>query len=180
MPKNNLKPKDLVGLFIYQDPKKGTIFYDILTRRSFIITNSDVKTYMIYSSMFYFCILAAFGIMSLFSLGFVDALIIFVVLYILSMLAFRFFYFYKLTEAENYTPPKRDDIITSMAKNYSVQRLSLLIVLLLLLSVMMPLYAKNIQMTGINLYGSYVLSGLTVIGAIISLLALIKARNISK
>ena len=180
MPKNNLKPKDLVGLCIYQDPKKGTIFHDFLTRRSFIITNSDVKTYVIYSSMFSICVLAAFGIMSLFSLGYVVALIIFVATYILVMIVFRIFFFYKLIEVEDYTPPKKDDVITAMAKNYSVQRLSLLIVLLLLLAIMMPIYARNVQMTGINLYGSYVLSGLTVLGAIISVLALIKSKKINK
>ncbi|MBQ6559539.1 MAG: hypothetical protein IJL85_01780 [Erysipelotrichaceae bacterium] len=180
MPRNNLKPKDLVGLSIYQDPKKGTIWYDSITKRAFVITNSDVKTYMIYTSMFSVCILAAFAAMSIFSLNYVDALIVFVVLLILSMILFRIFYFYKLTEIEGYKPPKRDDIVTAMANNYSRTRLIVLILLLLALAILMPLYAINEKMSDINRYGSFALSGLTVIGIIISLLALIKQQKNSK
>ena len=44
MPKNNItKASDLSGLFIYQDPKKGTVYYDILTKKGYVLTSSDVK-----------------------------------------------------------------------------------------------------------------------------------------
>ncbi|MBR4461352.1 MAG: hypothetical protein IKS51_02070 [Erysipelotrichaceae bacterium] len=177
MPKNNIKPKDLVGLFIYQDPKKGTIWYDFITKRTFVITSSDVKTYMIYTSMFSVCILAAFACMSIFSLNYVDTLIVFVVLMLLSMILFRIFYFYKLTEIEGYKLPKRDDIVTAMANNYSKTRLTVLIFLLLALAILMPFYAISENMTKINRYGSFALSGIAVIGIIISILALIKQKN---
>ena len=180
MPRNNLKPKDLVGLSIYQDPKKGTIWYDFITKRTFVITNSDVKTYMIYTSMFSVCILAAFASMSFFSFSYVDALIVFVVLFLLSMVLFRIFYFYKLTEIEGYKLPKRENIIASMASIYSQGRLTALVFLLLALSVAMPLYAITSKMTGVSLYGSYVLAGIALIGSVLSVLALLKQRKLNK
>lgn len=180
MPKNNLKPKDLVGLSIYQDPKRGTIWYDFITKRAFVITNSDVKNYMVYTSMFSICILVAFAFMSFFSLNYVDALIVFVVSYILLMILFRIFFFYKLIEVEGYKPPQREDLITMMANNYSKSRLTVLIFLLLALSILMPLYAINENMTSVNRYGSYVLSAIAVIGIILSVLALLKQRKLNK
>lgn len=174
----NQRARELSGLTIYQDPKRGTIFYDIFTRKGYILTTSDVKKYTIYSSMLPICVILAVGAMSLFSLRLSDAAIIFAITYLIVMIAFRFSFFYKLPVAENWKPFKRDSIIVSMAKNYSSSRLTTLLILLVLLTILMPMYTKTINADQLNTYASYVSSVITGIFSIITLIAIIqKKRN---
>lgn len=175
MPQRRIvKASDLSGLFIYQDPKRGTVYYDILSRKGFILTSSDVKTYTLYTAMLPLCMIAALLCTSFFHITYVSALLIFIALYLLAAIAFRIFFFYKLPEAENWKPRKRDNIIVSMATNFSKARLIILIFLLLALTVLMPAYAVIEKLDGFNLYASYILAFLTAIGSIIAFLALIR------
>ena len=173
-----IKTKDLAGLTIYQDPKRGTIFYDIFTKKGFILTSSDVKTYTIYTSMMPLCFIVAFALSSLFSLGYIATIIIFLVLFIAMMILFRVKFFYTLPEAENWKPVKRENIFVSMAMNYSRNRLIALILMLMALTILMPLYANMEKYDNINLYGSYAIAVVTLIGAIICTISLVvKIRN---
>ena len=172
---NNIpKAKDLSGLSIYQDPKKGTIFYDFITRRSFLISNSDVKTYMISTTILPVCVLLTFLIKSFVSLDLIKSILLFIVLFIAGEILFRVLFVYKLTEIENYTPPKKENIIDYLANNYSKTRLIILLLLLILLIAMMPTYAKLTNFTGTNLYIIYFATLLAIIGAILTLLAIIR------
>ena len=180
MAKQKLRASELKGLFINQDPKKGTVYYDILSRRAFILTSSDVPTYMLYTSMLPVCILVAFLFMSLFRLDYIYGLIIFLVSYLIAMILFRIFFFYKLIEVENYTPENKGNIVSFLAENYSTKRLLILTLLLVLLTVVIPLNVQLQKMEGINKYGSYVACAITGIGTILSILAMLKQKNDQK
>ena len=173
-----LKASDLSGLSIYQDPKRGTIFYDIFTKKGYILTSSDVRTYMIYTSMLPLCAIVAFAAGSFFSLNYAAAFIIFVVLYAAVMILFRVKFFYTLPEATNWKPVKRENLFIWVARNFTRNRLILLILMLVALTILMPIYANMENATGVNLYGSYVVSAVTAIGAIICIISLvIKTKN---
>ena len=173
-----IKAKDLSGLSIYQDPKRGTVFYDIFTKKGYILTSSDVKTYTIYTSMLPLCFIVAFAAMPLFKLDYVAALIIFLVLYIAVMILFRVKFFYTLPEAVGFKPVKRDSIFVWMATNFSRNRLIILAVMLIALTILMPVYAHMENMSGMTLYGSYIAAAVTLIGAIISIISLrVKTKN---
>lgn len=172
---NNIpKAKDLSGLSIYQDPKKGTIFYDFITRKSFLISNRDVQSYLLSTYIMPVSVLLAFLFKSLFSLDLLKSILAFIAIFILLEILFRIFFVYKLTEIENYTPPKKENIIDSMANNYSKTRLIILLILLILLIFMMPTYAKLSNFEGINLAIVYLATFLTIVGFNITLIALIK------
>ena len=172
---NNIpKAKDLSGLSIYQDPKKGTIFYDFLTGRSFLISNRDVKTYMISTSILPVCVLLTFLIKSFVSLNLVKSILLFILLFLIGEILFRVLFVYKLTEIENYKPPKKENIINFMAANYSKTRLIILLILLVLLIFMMPFYANYTHFEGINLYIIYAATLVAIVGAILTILAIIK------
>ena len=172
------KASELSGLFIYQDPKRGTVFYDILTRKGYVLTSSDVKKYVLYSSTFSIAIAIAVLAHTLFHLPISYAVILFAFIYILSELIFRFTFFYKLPVAENWTPNKKDNLVTSFAKNYSKARLIILIVLLLILTILMPIYAKVSNLDQLSTIGAYIVSAITAIFAIINIIALItKNKN---
>ena len=178
MPRSVLKASDLSGLFIYQDKRRGTVYYDIFSRKGYILTSSDVKTYLLYTAMLPICIIVAFIITSAANMTYVSAFFIFIAMYLLAAIIFRITFFYKLPEATNWRPAKKENIFLSLARTYSKQRLIVLIILLLLLTIIMPIYAKMEGFTGINFYLTYFISALTAIAAIITFIALImKSKN---
>ena len=173
-----IKARDLTGLSIYQDPKRGTIFYDIFTRKGYILTSSDVKTYTIYQSMLPLCFIMAFAATSFFSLSYVTALVVFLVLFISVMILFRVKFFYTLPEAVDWKPVKRENIFVWMAMNFSRSRLIILAAMLAALTIMMPIYANIEKMSGMTLYGRYAAAAVTFSGMIICIVSLIvKTKN---
>ena len=178
--RNTLKASELNGLFIYHDQKKGTIFYDIFTKRAFIITTGDVQKYLVYSSTLPICILASFGLMSLFSISLADMAILFISLLILSEALFRFFFFYKLPEVKNWKPEKREGIVSYLEHNYSSARLILLSVLLILLAAVIPAYTYVEKMEGIEYYLNYLIAIVALAFAVIVIIALIRKKRSSR
>ena len=175
--RNTMKASELNGLFIYHDQKKGTIFYDIFTGRAFIITSSDVQKYLVYTSMLPISILLSFSVLSIFKTGFLFAILLFLVLFITTEIYFRITYFYRLPELENWKPQKKN-LFAYLQENYSIRRLLLLVLMLLLLSGLIFLYANHMQMTGFNLYSSYLIAILCLAAALFILAAvLLKKKN---
>ena len=173
-----IKARDLAGMFIYQDPKHGTIFYDIFTRKGYVLTTSDVRTYTFYTMMLPLCILLSFSAMSIFSLNYLSCFIIFISLYLIASVAFRFMFFYKLPLAKNFKPVKKESIFLYMARGYSAKRLMFLIVLLVALTIVTPVYAYMEHYEDINLYSSWILATGAAIGAIvISISLVLKLKN---
>ncbi|MBQ1534220.1 MAG: hypothetical protein IIZ64_05345 [Erysipelotrichaceae bacterium] len=175
--RNAMKASELNGLFIYHDQKKGTIFYDIFTKRAFIITSSDVQKYLVYTSMFPACILISFGVMSLLSLSLVDMIIMFIALMILTESLFRFFFFYKLPEVKNWKPEKRETVVSYLENNYSSARLTVLTVLLLALAAVIPLYTYIEEMKGIEYYLNYLIAAVALVFAVIVIIALVRKKR---
>lgn len=178
MPQKNFKASDLNGLFIYHDPKKGTVYRDPVTKRAYIITNSDVKGYVVYSTMLTLSVVAAFALMSLFSLGYVQTLLILLALLLIVMGVYRAVYLPKLLELDSWNPVKRDDIVTGMAKRYTQTALIALAVMFLILTFMIPAYARMTQMDDLNRYASYAIAAFTGIAGIVSAwAAVIRKKN---
>ena len=176
--KKMVKASDLSGISIFQDPKRGTVFYDYLTKRAYNITTSDVRGYVVYSSMLPLCLAAAFAMMSLFSLDYLSTLLIFLVTYLFVEILFRVLFLSKLPYIENWKPIKRDNLVVSMARKYPKLNLIILILLFIALTILMPLYAKVINMDDFNKYASYIISVCTACGAVISVMALYtKSKN---
>ena len=173
-----IKASDLSGMYIYQDPKRGTIFYDILTRKGYILTSSDVKTYTIFTAMLPLSLVLALGTLSLFPGNYLIPVIFFLVMFITYQILFRVLFFYKLPVAENWHKLKRENIFVSMARSFSKTRLLLLIGMLTALSILMPLYTRMENLQGINLYASYAIELFTVIVDFVAIISLtIKIRN---
>ena len=175
--RNDIKASELSGLFIYQDPKKGTIFYDILTRKGYVLTSKDVKKYVLYTSLFPISVLVSIFVMSTFKLSFVQTALVFAGIYLIGAIYARFMFFYKLPVADKWKPFKKESIVSQLANNYSSTRLIILLILLLLLTVMMPIYPSVTEMNTLNQYACYILSGVTAVFAILTIMALIKQKR---
>ena len=174
------KTKDLNGLFIYQDPKNGTVFYDIFTKKGYILTSSDIKGYTIFSSLLYLCLAITFLLTSMFKLDFVKSLLLLIALYILGQVIGRITFLYKLPIAKNFTAVKDEDFIARFAHKYSNGRLITLAILLTLLTILMPIYAKVEKMDTINTYICYFVSLITFICTIICIIAITKNNKENK
>ena len=172
MPKRRIgKAGDLTGLLIFQEAK-NTVFYDVLSRKGYILTNADVKTYVVYSAMLPVCALVAFFSASFFRLRPLHGIAVFLVLYLISALLFRFLFFYKLPEAKNFRPSAGGSIISSMRSKYSKAQLTALVAMLIGLDILMPLYAFTAKLEGLTLYALYLLTAFTVLGTILTFLVL--------
>ena len=55
----------LSGMHIYKDNKNRSIYYDVLTKKAYVITNADVKSYSIYAQRFFIALALAVLIMAL-------------------------------------------------------------------------------------------------------------------
>lgn len=173
-----IKASDLSGFSIFQDPKRGTIFYDIISRKGYILTSSDVRTYTLYTAMLPLSIVIAVLAMSMFNLTYVTTFFIFLGLYLIAFLAYRFAFFYKLPEATNWKKVKKESVFLYLARGYSSTRLIILICLLAALAVLMPVYALMEHYEGVNLYSSYIMGGGAAIAAIAVIISLIlKLKN---
>ena len=94
--RNQRKASELRGLSIYQDPKKGTIYYDWLTRKGYQLTSSDVGTYSLSQSFLPVAIVLAYGLYRFFSMDIKNAIIGGIIGYLVMKLIYRFAFLNKL------------------------------------------------------------------------------------
>lgn len=176
MANKKLQAKDLIGLSIYHDPKYGTIFYDVLSKKAYQLINQDVKNYNIYTAMMPLCAVAAYVCNLWFKMPFIGCIIVFAVLWLISEIAARYMFFYKLPVLNNWKKFKKEGIIESMAKNYTGLRLIILTLLLITVAVVMVLNARYEHFEGANLYGSYIISAGALIFAVVAIIAFITKK----
>lgn len=171
MARKVIDAKSLTGLFIDQDPKRGCIFYDIFTKKGYIITNQDVKTYNIYSLSLPIGIMAAY-VLTIINVEFKYAALIGLVVYLFLKVLFRFKFIYTLPEIPDYKRKNKESFITSMAKKYSPARLGILFALLVAIAVLTSVNAIQANYEGINLYLNYGLSACVLVVAFVTLISL--------
>lgn len=173
------KIQDLNGMFIYHDPKHGTLYYDIFTKKAFYLTSSDLQKCLIYTAMLPAAVLVSLALITFLKVDLLIAVCIGAGAYILSEILFRVCYFYKLPEIDNYKPIKKDEsFIVGFAKKYSPQRLIVLTILMVLIAICTYIYGKVDNASGYALYGGYALSICCLGVSIFSLIALaIRKKN---
>lgn len=171
--KKTLKAEDLKGLFIYHDPKYGTIFYDIFTKKGYQLIGQDVPSYQVYTGLFPLCFFIGYFAYAWFKVSFAACIITSVIVWIIGEVLARFLFFYKLPFAKNWKPFKRDSIFVSMAKNYTHLRLGVVVLLLVALAFSLMYSAKLEEFTGLSYYISAGLSGGCIVFGAICLISLI-------
>lgn len=128
MRRKQLKASDLKGLFIYQDKKHGTIYYDIFTHNGYILTASDTSTYTM-SAIFIPAAIVIFYVLITFNVPTVIGIIISVVAFIIMQVIYRFKFLYKLPCISNYQRTKRNGLSETLANNCTKVRLVVLTIL---------------------------------------------------
>lgn len=153
MPKKIRKASDLGGLNIYQDPKKGTVLYDWLTKKGYQLTTSDVGKYSLSQAFLPVAIVLIYVLVTMFKLEWIPSIIIAVIAYIVMKIVYRITFLNKLPFVENYSRPDDGNIFINASKKYTKIRLILLIILALALIGVTIAYLLTSKLVGLEKYG---------------------------
>lgn len=179
MPKRQLKASELKGLFIYQDKNHGTVYYDILTGNGYIFTTSDSRYYTL-SVAFLPVAVVIFYFLTQFGLSIAASLAIAIGAYALMQIIYRVKFLYKLPCIKNYKVSKKNNVITNLSENYSIQRLAVLTILSSLLVGATFAYISISNFEGVTLIGMIILGIITLVLFVICILALAKKKTSTK
>ena len=177
--RNGLVASNLNGMLIYQE-KKRTVYYDIFTKKGYIITNLDVRTYLIYSTRY-----SLFALLGFFLYYLTNAIeisfLIPIMLLLVAEILFRTTYLYRLTSIKNYERPKKAGYIEETANNESYIKIVLLIVLGILLAIMIGNNMNNgLYKTRILVIMAYIVTYGALFIALLNIVALYKKIKSNK
>ena len=110
MPKKIRKASDLGGFNIYQDPKKGTVLYDWLTKKGYQLTSSDVGKYSLSQAFLPVAVVLIYILVVFVKMKWTPAIIIAVIAYIAMRIIYRIRFLNKLPFIENYKRPDDGNI----------------------------------------------------------------------
>ena len=175
--KKQKKASELKGFNIYQDPKKGTVLYDWLTRKGYQLTTSDVGTYSLSQAFLPVSVVLVYGLYRFFKMDMYKAIIISIIAYIVMRLIYRIKFLNKLPAIENYKRPDDGNIFQNAAKKYSKARLILLIILAVALVGVSIAYLLTSELGNIEKIGMYLLTAAASAMFLFGLIALIIKKN---
>lgn len=164
--------RHLSGPFIHQE-KIGDVYYDIFTRKGYIILNKDINTYHKYLSILFLIILLPFLLVQLFSISILLAFVIGLALFIVFLLIFKFNYIYKLTPVDNYIPSKKQKLYITLAENLSFLRLTLCTIAAFATSILLIVLAVVQNYKGIDLVLIFIFSVVLVYMSFITLASIV-------
>lgn len=179
MPRNVQKAKDLKGLFIHQDSKHGTVFFDIFTGNGYVLSSSEVKKYTLSISFLPIAVIIYF-FLSQFNVSSTTAILIAVIFYAAAQIIYRITFVYKLPCIGKYDLKKRGTLTDNLAKSYSKQRLLALAIMLALIIALTMYYLSINDFTGSILIGLYVLIAFSYIFFFIAIVSYIKNKKSQK
>lgn len=171
--KNTKSVKDLEGIFIVQDPKRGTLFHDIYTKSYYVLGKSDLKDYLSYSSSLPLCIITPVVLSIFFKLSIITLIVMVVGILAITEIFFRKKFIYNLPKLDNYVPPKKEKLLLRIANSYSTKRFILIIVLSVALAACFAIYIKVEDLQGLYVYSTYTFLVATIIFSIVMIVALI-------
>lgn len=178
--KKGRKASDLKGLNIYQDPKKGTIWYDYLTKKGFQLTSAEVGKYSLSQAFLPVSIILIYFLYKFVNLDIYKSVIISIIAYVVMRMLYRVLFLNKLPVIENYDRPDKGNLIINAAKNYSSIRIKLLIILSVILIGVTIAYIVIYKPIGIEKVGMILLALAAIVMLIFSIVVLSNKKKINK
>ena len=157
MNKNN-NNVELTGLFIYHDPKRGCVYYDIINKNGYVLSKSDYQSYNNFSLWKILSLFSIYLFVQLFHIELWFSAIIGVCLFIAIEIIFRKKFLYELPKIEKYKPIKKDRLYESMAKNMGMARLMITTVIALVTATLIIIYAELEKFVGLNRIVTYIVA----------------------
>lgn len=154
---NNNK-QEINGIFIYHDPKKGCVYYDIIKKNGYILSRSDYQTYSRFATLKLLSIFSIFLFIELLHVEIWEATLIGLALFVAIEVIFRTSFIYKLPKIEKYKPIKKDKLYEVFAEKLSLSRLIITTTMALTASILIVVYASLQEYEGLNKIITYVLA----------------------
>lgn len=173
MAKRQIKASELQGLDIYQDPKKGTLIYDIFSRNAYHLTTSDISTYTLSKAILPVSILLIY-IINLISKNMALSIILGIAIYAILQIVYRFAWLYKLPCEKNYKRPGGNNFIENLASRYSKPQIVALVVLCSAIVAVSIIYIIVDKLQGGMLYVFILTSALALVMDLLFIGCLIK------
>ena len=150
--------KIISGPFIHNDEKLGNVYYDIFTRKGYVILNKDVDTYRKFISIIFIIIVLPFFLVQVFSFSVVKAFAFSLVVFLIVLIIFKTRFIYKLSVIENYVPSKKQRLYITLAEKLTTLRLVLSTIAAFLTSILLAIYTVIEKYEGLNLILLYIVA----------------------
>ena len=176
--RNNKKASELKGIGIYQDPKKGTILYNFITKKGYQLTSGDVPNYSLSKSFLPIAIIVFYILNVMLRVDSLKSLIAGISFYIIMRIVYHIKFLSKLPCIENYQRPEGSGLFQRAANDYSYMRLNLLAVMSLLIVILTIIYIKTTELDTIKYYCFLLLTlGAVVMMAFSIISMIVKSKN---
>lgn len=156
--RQNNNNQELNGFFIYHDPKKGCVYYDVITKNGYVLSKSDYQSFSKFSFLKLLCVVSIYLLVELLGIELWESALIGIGLFIAIEIIFRKTFIYQMPKIEKYKPIKKDRLYESMAKNMSVVRLIITTIIALITAVLIVIYAEIEKFVGFNRIVSYAMA----------------------
>lgn len=161
------KAANLTSPFVYQT-KNQTIYYDWITKKGHVLTDSVMKKYAFYESK----IPLSLGLGAIAYLYFQNGYAFFIAaiaIYVGFSIPFRLLFLNKLPTIENFQRPKKENILISFARRFSYTRCLVIIILCVFLTYFCVLNLKVRELSTISTIGYILMTAASIVIAILAL-----------
>ena len=166
------------GLNIYQDKQRRTIYYDIFTKKGYILKPSSYNQYNFYSKRLFFpiiifvlCYSIKFGEIKF---GLSGSLIAAALVLVLVEAFFRFKFLKSCAVSDHFVPYKKATLITQLQQGSKPSDLIVRCILYSAFGILLVIYGFMAEFSNIELIGSIVVSVLLIGYGLLHLLAIKK------
>lgn len=176
----NKSSSQISGFNVYKDRKNRDIYYDMITKKGYVITKDDMGQFNFYSRRLFVPIIALILLAPLkiggVEIGFTKAAIISLVLMIITELFYRFRFLRSLKVVPNFQPEKRSGYIEQLSNSAEKSNLIIRSLLYIALSILVLVFGYLSGFDNIEWIICIVVSVCAAVMGIINVLAVIKKK----
>lgn len=170
---NNVKRPS--GIHIYIDDKGRDVYYDVFTKRGYVIQEKNRSTYARFENRYLLCIILIILLCSITD-NYLLSIIIGVVAAIIYEIAFRFNFLTTLVAINNFKPKEKNSIINQIANSNQKQKTIIKVILYIALAVLIVINAYKQGLSTPLIILSYIVSLFGIASAIINIIALTRMK----
>ena len=169
----NQNKSNIGGMFIYKNKNNQNVYYDIITKKAYIITKQDENKYSVFSSRLVMSISLSILITWLIKISIPFAILAGVALYVITTLIFRLKFLPSLVEDTKFIKPKRSNIFHDSAKTTPLNKMIVGCVIILVIIALSIIEIKTNGAQGQKLIGQIIIISVASLYLIFLLITII-------
>lgn len=175
MAKNQQRDKtEAVGMNVYHTDRYKNVYYDVLTKKAYVIFNSEVSKFNLYNTKVIAALLIGFACNYYLKMDAILSIIIGVAVYVICYIIFRLKMLPQLSEIEGFVKPEGTSYVDGIVERSGVVKISVMCLLLIVFITLTLINIKIQKFEGANLYLNYALALVGYILLVLNTMALIK------